>query len=195
MADWLAASADRNPSLRTEKPTRDAFADDDGRKIGICTGDYRHDRTVGDEHVLQPMNPAPRVGDRQGFIGRPHRTCANRVVVVLDGALDPLLYRCVILDRRSRTQLRAKMIAQPRLGCERPRHADSFSQHRSIVSLWIREIAMLDLWLPFRVWRSQRDGAARPRRHACHRQRPMPSRLTLAVGTADRVKVEIESAR
>ena len=95
----------------------------------------------------------PRVSvTASGVIVRPHRTGANRVVVVLDGALDPLLQRRVVLDRRSRAQLRAEKIAQLRLGRELPRRAESFSQHRSIVSLRIGEIAMLDPRLAFRVW-------------------------------------------
>jgi hypothetical protein len=57
------------------------------------------------------MDPATRVGDSQRVIVPPHRAGANRVVVVLDGGLDPVLQRLIVLDRRSWGQLRAEKIA------------------------------------------------------------------------------------
>src|SRR5215212_7209767 len=63
----------RYPSIRVEEPTGDAFTDHDGGEVGVGTGNHRHDRAIGDEHVVQPMDPAPGVGDSGGIVGCPHR--------------------------------------------------------------------------------------------------------------------------
>ena len=79
-----------------------------------------------------------------GSSSAPHRAGADRVVVVLDGAVDPALQRRVILRSPAPGQLRAEQIAQRRLRRQLPRDADPVPQHRAIVSFRVGDVAVID---------------------------------------------------
>ena len=90
------------------------------------------------------MNTAAIVGYGGGIVFETHRTGPNRVKVVFDNAVDPVVYLVVAANCRTRRQFFSQKIVKRRFGRQLSSDLHPFSQDGPVMALGIRDKSMLD---------------------------------------------------
>src|SRR5208282_2063836 len=68
--------------LAFKQPTRDSFADDQRREVGVGARYHGNDRRVSDVSVVEAVNSSARIDDRGPIARRAHPASPHRMVVV-----------------------------------------------------------------------------------------------------------------